>query len=435
MRSRRDASSSHRLMLSVCIGFVLLFLTWAFVGQLDVVVSAQGRVIADGYTRVVQAPLPGAVRAIRVSEGELVKPGTVLLELDARSDNADLGAVREKLAKARAELARMDGEFAGKPTVYDGMQRAQALVEGQEALRRARDLVFSERRAQARAALESRRSALAAGEQALGSARTRMEIVAEKERRARPYVDIAMPRFQYLQLKDDVTTLEGTIQVQEQTNKRLRAEIEESQRTLGLIESDRNATLLSEISDRRLTISQFESDLVRAERRSSDNEIRAPIEGYVQKLHVLSVGATVAFNEVVASLVPKESDLLVEAFLASDQIGFVRIGQAVDIKIDAYPYQKYGKVQGTLVWVSPDAEEWSAATKGFMTDNQSLKTAANSGSALAYRIKVKPIVKTGSFMITPGMTLTVDIFTDKRRVIDFFLFPVSAALDDALRVR
>lgn len=435
MRSRLDASNPHRLMLAACIGFVLLFLAWAFIGELDIIVSAQGRVVANGYTRVVQAPLPGAVRAIRVSEGELVKPGAVLLELDARADNADLGAVREKLAKARAELARMDAEFAGKPAIYGGLQATGALVEGQEALRRARDLVFSERRSQARATLESRRSALAAGEQALSAARSRMEIAAEKERRALPYVDVAMPRFQYLQLKDDVMTLEGTILVQAQTNERLRAEIEEAQRSLGLVESERKATLLSDISERRLAVSQLESDLVRAERRSSDNEIRAPIEGYVQKLNAFSVGATVAFNEVVASLVPKESDLLVEAFLASDQKGFVRIGQAVDIKVDAYPYQKYGKVQGTLVWVSPDAEEWSSATQGFMTDTQALKKATNSGSALTYRIKVKPNLKSGGFAITPGMTVAVDVFTDKRRVIDFFLFPVSSALDEALRVR
>lgn len=415
--------------------FVLLLLVWAFWGELDIVVTARGKVVADGYTKIVQSPLPGAVRAIRAQEGDTVKIGTVLLELDGRADNADLGAVRDKLAKARVELARLESEYTGKPAEYPATQVKDQEILAQETLRRARDTVFSGRKSEARALLESKRRALSAGEQALASGRERLRISVEKEQRARPYVDIAMPRFQYLQIQDDLTALDGTVRVQEQSNERLRAEVDQSQRSLALLDSERNASLLAEISERRLYISQTESDLVRAERRSSDNEIRSPVDGYVQKIYATSIGATVAFNEAVASLVPSDSELLVEAFLPSDQKGFVRIGQNVDIKVDAYPYQKHGKLKGRLAWISPDAEEWSGGTKGFMPESQALKSLTNSDAGLFYRIKVTLERGSSTFSISPGMTVSVDVFTDKRRVIDFFLFPVSRAVDEALRIR
>lgn len=423
----------RRIMIWLMVSFVLAMLLWSFIGEIDVVVTAEGKVVADGYTKVLQSPLGGTVRSLNAREGQFVQEGAILVELDSRVHEAELTTIRDRIAQAKLELSRLEAERAGNAAAYDSQADPKKRAT-QEALRRSREAVHEQRQAEAQASAEAKQSALEAGQVTLSGHLTRETIAREKEEKARKYVDIAIPRFQYLQLKDELVTIQRDIDAQRRLNQKLQHELDEAKRKLRVITTEKQAELLTDINEREALITQLESELIKAEKHLADNQIKAPVAGYIQKVHVTALGATVAASDPVVVLVPKDMPLVIEAFLPNEDKGFIREGQPVDIKLDAFPFQKYGKLRGRLVWVSPDAEEWTNASRALMASPTLLRSLNAQASQLVYRAKIQPETDP-QLKLAPGMTVKVDVFTDRRRIIDFFLFPLTEAVEDALRVR
>ncbi len=164
------------------------------------------------------------------------------------------------------------------------------------------------------------------------------------------------------------------------------------------------------------------------------------MDGVVQSVNIGTVGGVVTPSESLVVIVPKDTPLIVEATLSNEEVGFVHLGQRVDIKIDSYPFQKFGSLGGTLVWISPDAEETQMASN--TPDSGSLKTTqAGSGrEKISYKIHVRPDAQFlkgdgRELALAPGMTLEADIITEKRRVIDFFLSPINKYISTGMKVR
>lgn len=414
---------------------IIVLLAWSAIGKLDVVVSARGRIVVDGQAKAVQPGVSGVISKILVKEGDLVKAGEVLLELDGTSYAADAASAHEKLEQLKAELDRLEAEQSGASfgsTTSKDDWRGSA----QDAIRRSRETRHQERRRELEAAMAGKRAALAAGESSLRGLHTRRAISLEKEEAARPYVGAAIPRFQYLQLKDDVLTLEKDIAVQRLTNARLQNELEESRQRLLQATSDWNNLLSEELSAKRSMLVQLQADYDKARRRAEDVQVRAPVAGYVQKISVATLGATVTPNEVLVHLVPAGAPLVFEALIPNEERGFLREGQAVDIKLDAFPFQKYGRVKGELLWVSPDAELMGNAHTATLTAAAQLNAFKSRLPQYVYRSKIALRLKSApAIRQSPGLTGQADIATDTRRIIDFFLFPIQKSGEEALRVR
>ena len=139
------------------------------------------------------------------------------------------------------------------------------------------------------------------------------------------------------------------------------------------------------------------------------------------------------------TIVPDDTPLVVEATLSNDDIGYARVGQKVDIKVDTYPFQKYGVLSGTLVWISADAEPRNATSDSASSNGNDSVGQQSSKSAFAYRAHIRADrdsrLRMSETNLLVGMTVPVDIKTDRRRVIEFLLSPVVKYADEGIKVR
>jgi hemolysin D len=167
----------------------------------------------------------------------------------------------------------------------------------------------------------------------------------------------------------------------------------------------------------------------------------------VQKVDVTTIGQVVTPAQSLVTIVPDGTPLIIEATVSNEDIGYVKVGQPVEVKVDTFPFQKYGSLRGTLVSISPDAEEKNAASRdadtrsGANASSGSQKASGDTANA-GYVYKVFIHTDPSAFQISgdsravqSGMTVQADITTDRRRVIDFFLSPVVKYMDEGLKVR
>lgn len=419
-----ESSRTGRCIMVVCTAFVFALFVWACVAELDVVVTARGRLTSEGNSQPIQAPVSATISQILAREGDTVRAGQVLAQLDVAVISADVMAAQERVEQTQAELARLQEERTGR-----ALKKQSAMDErmsAQRELQMARQRVYEQRRGEAAALLASRGSALEAGRMALVGVQRRLAIAKEKVERAQPYVDTALPRFQFLQLRDDLTALERELQVQRQNNVRLEQEIEEARQKLLRVASERDSEISAEIAGRQTRFAEQKAMLDKLRKQMSDATIRSPIDGTVQRSIASRPGSAIAYGQTLFEVVPVDTPLIIEIEIPNAEMGFLRVGQVVDIKLDAFPFQRYGRISGSLAWISPDAERADF-------DAINLKR-TSSYSSYFYRGKVYP--QAGSALrLAPGMTAQVDIITDRRRVIDFFLFPIRRSIEEGMAVR
>lgn len=401
---------------------VFALLAWAFAAKIDVVVATRGRVISEGKTQLIQAPASAAISRIMTREGDAVRAGQVLAQLDTAAIAADVAAAQERVEQLRAELSRLQEERADRTDrwVSDAINERQ---RAQRELRLARQRVYEQRHQEASALWASKQSALEAGRIALVGAQKRFFIAQEKVERATPYVDTAIPRFQFLQWRDDLAALERDLQVQQQNNVRLEQEVNEVRQKFLRVAAERDSEIAAEIADRQTRLAEHTAVLDKLRKQQDDATIRSPIDGLVQSAIASRAGSATSYGETLFEVVPVDAPLLIEIEIPNAEMGFLREGQAVDVKLDAFPFQRYGRMEGQLIWISPDAEKRHEGMSGAMNTPGYL-----------YRGKVRTQPHS-TLRLVPGLTSQVDIVTDRRRVIDFFLFPIQQAVEDGMAVR
>ncbi len=187
-------------------------------------------------------------------------------------------------------------------------------------------------------------------------------------------------------------------------------------------------------------------DLDRSKELYSLKWLRSPIDGIVQRLDVTTVGQVVTPAQSLVTIVPDGTALIIEASLSNEDIGYVKVGQPVEVKVDTFPFQKYGSLRGTLVWVSADAEDKATASKdldarsGAPATTPHPDTEAAGTTGYVYKVHIRTdrsqlTVAGEPRRLQAGMTVQADIVTDRRRIIDFFLSPVIKYLDEGMTVR
>ncbi len=174
--------------------------------------------------------------------------------------------------------------------------------------------------------------------------------------------------------------------------------------------------------------------------------LRSPVDGWIQKVNVTTIGGVVNPAQSLVTIVPEGTPLIVEATLSNDDVGYVREGQSVELKVDTFPIQKYGTLKGTLVWVSPDAEEKSTMANGEENGSpgnapeRAIQNVKSVKDGYVYKVHIRPeqskfVLNGKSATLQAGMTVQADITTDKRRVIEFFLSPLLKYVDEGVTVR
>lgn len=422
-----------RVAMGLIVGFALIALAWSVIGRVDVVASARGRLVPVQGSQVVQPLEAATVRAILVREGEAVRAGQTLVELDASVATADraqleseLVAARLTAARARALLASLD---AGGPTSRPPALPDAALA-GVPAARRAeaQELLRSEHQEllARRARLDAELARIDAEHQTtLEAVRKLEQTLPLAERRARDFRELADEQFvsrhgyldreqQRIERGADLASLRSRLQEIEAG----RREVAQRQAE-AVAQARRQALDTVEQQQRRAAV--LEQDLRKAETRGRQTRLTAPVDGTVQQLAVRTVGGVVTPAQPLMVIVPQGAGLEIEALVENKDIGFVKPGQAAVVKVDAFPFTRHGTLPGRIVTVSHDA----------VRDERL-------GAVFAARVRLERErldvdgVEVG---LSAGMTVTVEARLGERRLIDYVLSPLREVAGESLRER
>jgi HlyD family secretion protein len=405
---------------------------WAVFAELDIVADAQGRLIPQTYVKIVQPADAGLVREILVTEGDLVEEGQVLARLDPTMSAANVKAIEHDLAVQQLQLRRFESELGDNPMTSANGDDA-ALFAQVRAQREAHRREFTESVAGEKAARDRASKELKAAQQLLEKLE---KTLPSYQRSAAAYEELVGRQLVSALLAEEKTreALEKAqdLEVQRATVASLEAAVEESVRRLQQVTAAYENGLHSDRIAAVVRIGQLEQDLVRAKFQQEHLELRAPQAGIVKELSTTTIGAVVQPGTVLLSLVPAEEPLLAEVLIENKDIGFVRSGQTVRLKLDTYPFQKYGMLQGVVQTVSADSQSggWQGSA------SQSREQLERSGQALTFKAVVQLLdqhllIDGASLPLAAGMQLHAEIVEGRRTVLEYLLSPLRRVVSEA----
>ncbi|HCA27345.1 MAG TPA: hypothetical protein DEP05_06865 [Betaproteobacteria bacterium] len=438
-------SPLKRKVMWAIILLVVLLITWAYLGKIDIVSTARGKFIPGGKIKVIQPMENAVIRAIHIKEGQQVRRGELLIELDPTINAAALTTNTEKLALNQLESERLRSELTHTQPRYHIDGPSHGLIALQEKLRIASEAAYAAKLAQARLAVREAADKLAAGRIIVQKLKQTAAIAREREKSARPLAASgAMARNAYLQLKQKAITNEAGFAAQRKTVAQLKQVIKAALQHIVEIRHAHQESLLSDLDTHTDDRASIEDRVAKSKTLYGLDWLRSPVDGVVQSVNVTTIGSVVTPAQVLAAIVPKGTPLIVEANLPNSEVGFVKVGQRVELKLDTFPFQIYGAIPGAVSWVSPDAENAAGPEappgggKQQTQTRQRINTMQSTG--LTYKVRIKPArltinVNGRRVPMAPGMALQADIVTGHRRVIDFFLSPIIKYLNEGLQVR
>jgi len=415
--TQRPVSPTLRLTAGLLIGLVMIGLAWSSWGRIDIVANATGQVIPSSRTKTIASVDTAVVRAIYVKEGESVRTGSVLLELDATTFQADLAkatqeehAAELQMARSRALIAAIRSHRPARLAAVPGvsaerLREAQLHVNGQY-------LDFTAKLAQLDSDIDR-------------YART-LPVSLERERIYGELLQTHdVSRDAWLQKEQERIDLEGHL-----------ADAKSARAAL-IAQTEREA--YDALTDATKSAATAREDAVSAASHAGWLTLRSPVDGSVQELTVHTVGGVVQGAQPLMLIVPAEKRVQVEAFLENKDVGFVRPGQPAQVKVTAFDYAKYGTIPAQVVSVSKDAiEDKEPRQEIGPVQADGAENIRNNGPRYLVRIALDRstvIVDGHTEPLIPGMSVNVEIKTGRRRVIDYVLSPILRRSGESLHER
>jgi len=420
-------SPAPRVAMWLLMTFALIALLWSVFGRIDVVASARGRIVPSDRTKTIQPVETAVVKAIHVADGQRVKAGAVLLELDATAATADTARNTNDLASARLQAVRAqallvaiaDGRATQLPTqnrvARERLAQEQRVLDGQYAEYQARLARIDADIARREAELASTREIVKKLEQTAPIARRRAEDF--KSLMDRNFIS----RHGYLEKEQSRIELEADLATQQSRLRELAAALHEGRQQRAALTAETRRLALDSLNEAEQKAAAFGQELVKNESRGRLMTLTAPVTGTVQQLAVHTVGGVVTPAQALMMIVPEDEAVEVEALLENKDIGFVHAGQEAEVKVETFPFTKYGTISAQVTHVSSDA----------VADEKK-------GLVYAARVKLERAtmhVEERVVNFAPGMAVTVEIKTGSRRVIEYFLAPLMQYGKESLRER
>lgn len=420
------------LYLVIVLFFILL--GWAIFGKLDIVATAEGRLIPKSYVKIVQPSEGGIIKEILVHEGQSVKAGEVLIRMDGNTAHADEKSVEGEMKLRFLQLHRIDAELGKQPlhqTLDDPEDLYQQAQQQYEAHRQAyRDAVAQESEVLKKAQhdLSSAREGLSKLLQTLPMYRKNAESYAKLANEG--YVN----RIEADDKERERIEKEQDYKSQKATVEGLKSAVEASRKRLGQIDSNDKSQLENERSEAQSQYKRLLQEWNKSVYKSTLLELKAPQSGIVKDLATHTQGSVVSPGTVLMSLVPYDDPLQAEVMIKNEDVGFVHSGQKVKIKLVAYPFQKYGMIEGEVVHVGADAIQ-SQQSQNQNTQGETPPAVTMTYKALI-RLNLQELDVDGKRLrLTPGMQTIAEIHLGRRTVMEYLLSPVQKAWQESGRER
>jgi hemolysin D len=414
-----------------------LVLTWAAIGHVDIVASADGKLVPKTYVKVVQPADAGIVKEILVNEGERVVAGQVLLRMDAQDAQADTAKLRSDLMQRSLQLRRIDAELFGQPLrrVADDPPELYRQIEAQYGERRQ---TYLHALAQVQEQLTKSRRDYESGQSVLKKLRDTNPILKEQAEAYAglggegyvPRVTVGDKQRAYIENEQDVRAQEATVEG-------LSAAVNEADQQIRETTSRYRSDLENERVEADGEYRKLQQDWAKQTHRSSLLELKAPQSGIVKDLATHTVGTVVSTGTVLLSIVPEHEPLVAEILIRNEDVGFVHPDQKVKIKLAAYPFQKYGLLDGAVLQIWPDASEENASSGPAMHHSDSSSENGNSTGfkALVSLDRQSLGARDESLNLVAGMQVVAEIREGRRTVLQYLLSPLQGALHDGGRER
>ncbi|MBQ7738785.1 MAG: HlyD family type I secretion periplasmic adaptor subunit [Desulfovibrionaceae bacterium] len=406
-------------------GFLLICLLIASLAKVDVIVQTQGKLVSD-HPNIMVRPLERAViKAVLVKVGDRVQKGQILITFDPVFSTSDRERLAADVRIQKARLERLTAEFEKRPLNFTHTPSKEEEVQKE--------------------LFEDRQQFYAERERYFVNELARIERTSES---LKENLSIQVQRLKGYQAIEDMmnkgrnaqaTSLRDIIESQI-ARQGLQAEIGDKENNIAILKNEhlsKKAEFLAFLRNWRIEIAEemvktqaalisAEKELLKATQMSSYVELKAPEDAYVHEIAPISPGSAVREAESLITLVPINGQLECEAKIRAEDIGRVHEGDFVRIKVSAFPYQKYGTLNGQVRVISRDAFQHDPTSENKESKPAFFQARVTlTGSELEHPIFEKRLI--------PGMETQADIVTGERRLISYFLFPLIRALDEAAR--
>jgi hemolysin D len=400
-------------------------IAWACLGKVDVVSSAPGKLVPAGGGKVVQPLETGTVTAIDTRDGQTVRRGQVLVELEPTETLADRDRLKGELSAARIASARLTDVALGKGFIGPAGADASAVAVARQQAE-AQRAELAEKLATLDRQIEQHRAEVQESEAEIARLSALLPI---DEKSMAVFQDLAKKGYgstlQLLSAQEKVEDTRRQLAVQREKVPELEAQIAAVQRQRAETSAETAQTNLGDLTDAKVKAASLQQQLDAAEQHLRTRTLTAPVDGVVQELAIHTIGGVVEPGQNLMRIAPAGAGVEVEAKLPNKDVGFVRTGMEAAVKVETFPFTRYGVIRGTVTSVSNDA----------VSDKR-----PDGSEELTYVMKVKLSRDTmnvdgHTVRLTPGMAVTAEVKTNKRRVIQFIFSPLSKTIHEAGRER
>ena len=407
---------------------LIVALAWSYFGRIDIVAVANGKISTEGSTKVIQPAISGVVTNINVHEGQRVKKGETLLALDKTTAEKDVATANQSLNAARVERDILRRLAVGGNTDEiinnaDWPDETKAMLRqfasSQTALSAARQQAVNGTISNYQQQLQFNQQAKNQLETNAQNLKNRKAEIEKQLPNANP-VDKLRLQNELSNIDQRITSADSAVLGQNQQLLQSQSALTQAQNQSQTQTAETNSAFNNQIIASEKRIIELENNLVKARQMLAQTTITAPVDGTVLSLTVKTIGGVVNAGQQLAQIVPEKVPLYVDAALDNQDIGFVKPGQRVVVKVATYPFQRYGYLEGTVENISPDS----------IQDDK---------KGLIYKAKIKlndeKSSKQNQLKLLPGMSVSAEIATGQRRIIEFFLDPLMTKADESLKVR
>jgi len=415
------------LVIWLILSIVISGIFWSIVGRVDVVATARGRIIPGGKLKSIQPLEEGIVKEIYVEEGQKIKKGELLVELDSTVKEADAQAITKTLSLYKLEKRITETEINSEKVELEELFNEHPDLS--------RDKIYSEyryflsRENNFKGSLEEIKLNILQAKSQQNIARSnllktqnQLKLLEREEKNYSYLKEIGgIKENDWLKKKSELEITIHELNTRRYEIKNMETEVLELKKQMENLSVRRRMDLLDKMVELEKNILSLETELIKVSRGFHLKKLYSPVEGRVNEITISTVGGVVGPGSPVMTIVPEDSPLLIEILVLNKDIGFVKGGQKVEIKLDTFPFQKHGVLEGVVDKISPDAFE--EKTMG-----------------MVYRVMVTPTNNNVKHLgkrvdLVSGMSLTGEIKTGKRRIIEFFLSPLMKYTDESLKVR
>lgn len=416
----RPLNPLGRAVFWIVIAAILFTSLWMFFGKVDVVVTARGKVIPSGEVKTIQPLNAGVVRNILIQAGDHVTKGQLLMEIDPSDVDPELASMQADHKQAEMEIERINSLLENREFKVDsGQYDAEVLRVQQE--------IYASEKERLKKQIQVKKEGLlqldermAAEDKTAEQAGYMLAVLTEKLERQQKVKNI-ISRDEYELTKNEIKQYETEFKISKHRTAELIALKKQTNQEIAAIKAEHRSRLLAELSEKKQRYLYLQAQIEKAEFISTRQQITAPVDGYVSRLLFHTIGGVVTPAEKLAFIVHDNSPLLIKATLLSKDVGFVAENMAASIKIDTFSFQKYGTIDGKVVQVSKDSLE-------------------DEHLGLVYEVYIVPekntlMVDGVETPISAGMSVTTEVNVGKRRIIEFFIYPLIKYLDEGISVR